>query len=54
MTSYKSSKQRDTLNIGQTLEGPKEVHEDDQRAREPVLWAKTEEMRSFHPGQEKA
>jgi len=34
---------------GQTGEGPKEGHEDDQRVGEPVLGGKTDGIRSFLP-----
>lgn len=35
----------------QTGQGPKEGHEDDQRAGEPVLGGKTEGVKSFLPGE---
>ena len=34
--------------------GPEEVHEDDQRAGAPLLWAQSERARALQPGDEKA
>lgn len=39
---------------GQTAEGPKEGHNDDQTAGEPDLWGRTEGVKPFPPGEEKA
>lgn len=50
----KWSKQEESLNIRQSSEGPKENHKGDQRTGAAAFCGKTEEIRSFHPGDENA